>query len=360
MKSTRLIVGLAMTLAGWLAPGFAHWADVAVSEATIGEREVQITLTLPTGLVAFADLDKSGRLSADEVADKRADLEAFLADKIRLSSGGLAGALRVSALELDQVPARPNIAKATHSTLQLRYRWSRALSDLKIRYDLFIPEAPKASNLMTVFYQGKVENTVFTPENREFRLGGKPTQTPNFISLGIHHILSGWDHLLFVIALVALGGGLGYLLKVITAFTLAHSITLISAALGFIELPSRLIESMIALSIAYVAAENIFYRNKQRLMRRRWIAAFGFGLFHGLGFAGILAEMALPKENLILSLLGFNLGVELGQLMVVIPAFVMLTALRRWSWEVRVRYAISLTAVAAGLYWFVQRAFFPA
>jgi hypothetical protein len=140
----------------------------------------------------------------------------------------------------------------------------------------------------------------------------------------------------------------------------AHSITLSLAALGIISLPGRFIESGIALSIAYVAAENLFRRDSTKLMKSRWAVTFFFGLFHGMGFADILREMGLPKDNLLGSLVGFNVGVELGQLTAVIPAFLLLMLLKHLPAEVWVRRAISLGAVAAGLIWFIERAFLSA
>jgi HupE / UreJ protein len=173
--------------------------------------------------------------------------------------------------------------------------------------------------------------------------------------LGIEHILTGYDHLLFVLSLLMLGAGLPYLLKVITAFTVAHSISLSLAAFGILTLPSKFVESGIALTIAYVAAENLFHKNPTALSRSRWVLTFGFGLIHGLGFAGVLEEIGLPREHAALSLLGFNLGVELGQLAVVIPAALLLGWLKRVPWEVRLRQAVSALAMMAGLFWFVER-----
>lgn len=342
---------------------YAHWADLAVAEVTVGEKEVRMTLTLPTGLVAFADADRNGRLSPDEVQTYKAELERFLSEKIRLNAGGHRGRLAIGSVNLKTLPERPNITRKSHSTLQLTYTWVEPIGDLNIRYDLFIPDAPNASNLMTLIRGEVVSNTVFTPEKRDFTLnalGKSQTETPNFIVLGMEHILTGYDHLLFLLALLMLGGGLGYLLKVITAFTVAHSITLSLTALNLIHLPGRFIESGIALSIAWVAAENLFRKDATKLQRSRWAVTFLFGLIHGMGFADILREVGIPRHNLLVSLFGFNLGVELGQMLFVVPVFLLLLLLKRIPWEAKVRWAISAATVAAGLYWFVQRAFLSA
>ncbi len=173
-----------------------------------------------------------------------------------------------------------------------------------------------------------------------------------FTSLGVHHILSGYDHLLFLFALLLVGGRLRSLVKIVTAFTIAHSVTLILAALQLISLPSRLVESGIALTIVYVAAENVF-----GTPTHRWRLTFFFGLIHGCGFAGVLRELGLPRQGLVASLLAFNVGIEIGQLAVVllcVPLFRWLSA-QRFSRPVTV--ALSLVIGAAAALWFIRRAF---
>lgn len=147
--------------------------------------------------------------------------------------------------------------------------------------------------------------------------------------LGIEHILSGFDHLMFVIALLFLVGFNRRLLYTITAFTLAHSLTLASAALGILTLRSPPVEASIALSIVLVAAEGL---HNQQTLSRRWpaLVAFIFGLVHGLGFAGALKEIGLPENHLPIALLTFNVGVELGQLFVVGLAYLVFRAIARW------------------------------
>lgn len=165
--------------------------------------------------------------------------------------------------------------------------------------------------------------------------------------LGIEHILSGYDHLLFVLALLFLVGFRRRLVGVISAFTVAHSLTLASSALGLLTLRSAPVEAAIALSILLVAAESLGTR---QTMARRWPAmvSFLFGLVHGLGFAGALKEIGLPESHLPLALLTFNVGVELGQLAVVLLAWILTRCLSRYTWFARSRkpllYAIGITA----------------
>jgi hydrogenase/urease accessory protein HupE len=179
-----------------------------------------------------------------------------------------------------------------------------------------------------------------------------------FVRSGIQHILIGPDHLLFLVGLLLLGGSIRQLAIVVSAFTVAHSITLTLAALNMVNPPARIIEPAIALSIVYVGADNLMVRDGRDL--RAWIA-FAFGFIHGFGFANVLREMDLPRTALGWSLFSFNLGVEIGQLIVVVAVASILSALRSRS-EVagrRLAFAGSIAVIAAGAFWFVQRVFFP-
>lgn len=173
-----------------------------------------------------------------------------------------------------------------------------------------------------------------------------------FVLLGVEHIATGYDHLLFLLALILCGGRLLELLKIITAFTIAHSLTLGAAALDLVTLPSAVVESVIALSIAYVAFENLYPRYA---VSRRWAVSFLFGLVHGFGFSSVLKEIGLPKDSLLLSLLNFNLGVEAGQLVAVAVIVPLLVWLRRTSFEARVVRLVSLAVLGVGLGLFVER-----
>jgi len=143
-------------------------------------------------------------------------------------------------------------------------------------------------------------------------------------------------------------------LGIITAFTVAHSLTLSLAALDIVQLPSRLVESTIAASVVLAGLGNLY----PMMMSRRWVIAFGFGLIHGFGFAAVLADLGLPQDSLLLSLISFNVGVELGQLAIV-AAFLPLAYLirRSWSYPRLVLTGGSLAVVAIALVWFTERAF---
>ena len=176
-----------------------------------------------------------------------------------------------------------------------------------------------------------------------------------FLLLGLEHIFTGYDHILFVISLLFGAKTFKNILSLVTAFTIAHSITLILATLDIVQLPGRFIESAIALSIIYVALINIFNSDSKH---QPWLA-FGFGLIHGFGFAGILSEMRLDGSQLATSLLSFNIGIEIGQLIIVSLVFPIILWLRKFTFK-PVKWVIPGTSVAIlafGLIWFIERAF---
>lgn len=200
-----------------------------------------------------------------------------------------------------------------------------------------------------------------TTEPHTYYLGttqGAIAVMKTFIPSGTHHILIGPDHILFLIGLLLLGGSWMALVRIVTAFTIGHSMTLSLAALNIFSPPASIIEPAIALSIVFVGADNLVRGDGRDL--RAWVA-LTFGLVHGFGFANVLREFGLPREALGWSLFSFNLGVEIGQLAVVLAVATVLTAIRRRSDVLGARVAVagSVLVIAAGTYWFVQRVFFP-
>ena len=175
-----------------------------------------------------------------------------------------------------------------------------------------------------------------------------------YFVLGIDHILSGYDHLLFVAGLLFLVGFRRKLILTITAFTVAHSLTLVSAALGWITLRSAPVEAAIALSIVLVASEAL--SNRETLSRRfPALVAFIFGLVHGLGFAGALQEIGLPQQHLVAALLSFNIGVEAGQLLAVGAVWLLIFLTAKIPWTQRLRVPALYTIGAFAMYWMIER-----
>jgi hydrogenase/urease accessory protein HupE len=216
------------------------------------------------------------------------------------------------------------------------------------------------------FADGVTEARRLTPDNSSFTVPIQPSRLEvvrTYFLLGVEHILSGIDHLLFVLALLLLVKGVRRVIVTVTAFTVAHSLTLAGAALGFVHMPGPPIEAVIALSIVFVALEIIHSRRERPGLTERypWVVAFTFGLLHGFGFAGALSEIGLPQNSIPIALLFFNVGVEVGQLLFIAFVFAMIALARRitrriniprpaWSWAVP-PYAIGSLAV----FWVIQR-----
>jgi hypothetical protein len=178
----------------------------------------------------------------------------------------------------------------------------------------------------------------------------------SYIPVGFDHILpKGLDHILFVLGLFFLSTRLRPLIWQVTAFTLAHTVTLALGALGWVNVPGAIVEPLIAASITYVAVENIFH---SALNRWRPLVIFGFGLLHGLGFASVLGDFGLPAGQFVPALIGFNIGVELGQLAVIAIAFVLVGwAMKRVWYRRAIAVPASCVIAAVGAYWFIERVF---
>jgi len=178
-----------------------------------------------------------------------------------------------------------------------------------------------------------------------------------YVVLGIEHILLGIDHLLFVLALLMLVPNMRTLIWTVTSFTLAHSLTLAAATLGWVHVPQSPVEAVIALSILFVAMEIVHWRQGRPGITRRWpwLVAFTFGLLHGFGFAGALSEIGLPEHAIPLALLFFNLGVEVGQLVFIGAVVAVSLLLKRWTWP---GWAWRIPVYAIGsmaAFWTIQR-----
>ncbi len=351
----RWLLGLIIVLALAL-PSQAHWADLAVADIVVKQQTVDINLTVPTGLLTQFDDDQNQQLSAAEIAQHQLDLPKFFAAKVRLTAAGQAHqTLSIQAGLANNLPNNLNTSPATHSNLLLQYQWAAPIKQLQMHYELFAPNVTTARCLAQVRVNSQVNNVVFTPAAPDAALidASIAQQIISFIGLGLEHIWTGYDHILFLISLLMLGGKLGYLLKIVTAFSISHSVTLCLAAFNIVTVPSRWVEIVIALSIAYVAAENLWKKQPPA----RWQLAFGFGLIHGLGFSGALQELDLPRTNLVTSLASFSIGIELGQFAIVLIVYLLLSYLRKFSWDLMIRRCISGAIMIMSFIWFWERAF---
>ncbi|MDQ2973680.1 MAG: HupE/UreJ family protein [bacterium] len=181
----------------------------------------------------------------------------------------------------------------------------------------------------------------------------------DFMKLGVNHILGGIDHILFVLSFLLVFVSIKEVLKYTGTFTIAHSITLILAGTGILTLNPRLVEPVIALSIAVVALATVFLPKKSLLgsARAKLLIIFSFGLFHGLGFAGLLQEIQVPSDKFVASLVSFNIGIELGQLIIVVAALPFIYLLRDKSWYPKFIKVAAVVIAAIAIFWMFERIF---
>jgi hypothetical protein len=316
------------------------------------------------------DRDGNGELSWGEVRQREADIVILANSRLALSAGGA-----VCPWAATQPLMLDKHSDGTYAVLQMNARCASLAGGLKVRYSLFFDVDPTHRGLVQWVAPGSAtgQALIFGTESAEQSLALLPAgawQTlGQYLVDGVWHIWIGYDHILFLLALLLpavlvqresrwepapqLGGAVKEVLKVVTAFTLAHSITLSLAALEVVTLPSRWVESAIAASVIVAALSNL--RGGES---RRWVMAFVFGLIHGFGFASVLADLGLPKDALVLALVGFNVGVEIGQLAIVAVFLPLAFSLRRTRfYRVGVLKGGSVLVAMLAAWWLVQRLF---
>jgi len=345
---TILTLGLAGTAAAHPAP--FSYLDVVF-------RGGNIDGTLVTHVIDVAHELKiqppERLLDPNVLGPLRDQITAMLAPRISLR-----GSRRLTLSWVSVEPLADDLA------LRMRFTIPREQpGSLTVHTNLF-PYDPQHQTFINIYERGELrQQLIFNASTREhtYYLGttqGVVAVMRTFVVSGVHHILIGPDHILFLIGLLLTGGTWGALVRIVTAFTIGHSVTLSLAALTIVTPPASIIEPAIALSIVFVGADNLVRGDGRDL--RAWVALV-FGLVHGFGFAYVLREFGLPDQALGWSLFSFNLGVEIGQLAIVVLVAGVLASIRRRSATLgfRVAFAGSIVVIAAGTYWFVQRVFFP-
>ena len=352
---------LALAVLGALAvavPAAAHPAPFSYVDVVLRERAVDVTVVAHVfDLAHELALEPPGLLADPETLARRGgEIASLLGPRLALAADGRPLACAPS--------AAPEIV-AAQSAIRVAFACATARPPGLVRLRaLLFPYDPVHQTFVNVYERGALQAQAVLDKDHpdlEHFAGtrqGAWAVAARFLPAGVHHILIGPDHVLFLVGLLLLGGSLRQLAVVVTAFTLAHSLTLTLAVLGIVSPPARLVEPAIALSIVYVGADNLLVRSGRDM--RPWIALV-FGLVHGLGFASVLREMDLPRRALGWSLFSFNLGVEIGQLAVVAAVASALAAVKARSERAHRRLAVigSAGVVVAGAGWFVQRLFFP-
>jgi len=360
----------------WPALALAHKASdsylfLTVDDASLATGEVKGQWDLSLRDLDFAlalDDNADGNITWGEVKAHQSEIAAYAFARLRIAGDGKACPVAVTHNLID------DHTDGAYAVMQFVARCPGAVHTLSVDYHMLFDMDPQHRGLLRLTRGATTETAIFSPDhpNQSFSVASvsKWSQLGQFIVEGIFHIWVGYDHILFLLSLL-LPAVMRYrdgrwqpvakfadaffeVLKIVTAFTVAHSVTLSLAALGIVTLPSRLVESSIALSVILAALNNVF----PLFQGRRWIVAGLFGLIHGFGFASVLADMGLPRESLVLALFGFNVGVEIGQLAIVsafLPVAYWLRRSRFYRVVVFTGGSVVIVLVAAA--WFVERAF---
>jgi HupE / UreJ protein len=366
-----LIIGLAALALLLASAASAHKPSDSYLSLVVGERRVVGRWDIALRDLEHAiglDRDGDGALSWGEVKAKHGDIAAYALARLELSSDGAACATAPAQHLIDEH------SDGAYAVLRFAGDCAAAIEALDIRYSFLFDLDPMHRGLAQVQSGGLSQTSIFSPERPTWQVRTGTSnlwqQSVTYLREGVWHIWIGLDHILFLLCLLLPAAGRRQrvqephrqsapvwieVVQVVTSFTVAHSITLSLAALGILSFPARLVESAIAASVVFAALNNI----RPMVTRRLWLIAFGFGLVHGLGFASVLADLALPRDALLLALLGFNLGVEVGQLVLVGLFFGLVWALRRldviWpQWATPL--PASVIAIVAAI-WFIERAF---
>lgn len=337
-----------------IAPASAHQQSLASSKITFENKKMLVTLLIDQKSILEIngyDLEKNQSLDESQLtAQIKEKSFAYIRSGFHVQNNG-----QELPMELESV----SIPDLSNVEFDLAFPSTELIDKVNLDYNLFFENSNgKHKNVATIENGDKTDEFVFTDSTRHLSMEAGVELSfwhtlGQFVVMGIEHILTGYDHLAFLLALIILGGTFKNILKIVTSFTVAHSITLILAALDIVALPPRLIESLIAVTILYVALENQFLKNANY----RWVLTGCFGLVHGFGFAGALAETQVPKNHFVEALLTFNVGVEIGQLLVVLVLLPIILYVRRFSWNTWFVRSISGGVALFGLLWFVQRAF---
>ncbi len=324
------------------------------------------------------DSNGDGEITWGELRAHQAEVDAYALARLSATVDGAACPLRATDHLVDLH------SDGTYAVMRFESQCAKPGAALELGYNLFFDLDPQHKGLLRLVYAGITRTAIFSPETARQRFElTRPSRLTQFIDYareGVWHIWKGFDHILFLLSLLLpavlvplsrrtrdpsatiagwravdhLKPAFWEVFQIVTAFTVAHSITLSLAALGVITLPTRLTESAIALSVILAALNNIY----PLFQRRRWMVAFAFGLIHGFGFASVLADLGLPRDALLLALVGFNIGVEAGQLVIVSAFLPSAYWLRRTAFYQRAVFiGGSVLICLLATVWFTERAF---
>jgi len=366
MRTLLVIAWLLLSLPAWAHKPSDSYLSLSVQNDHI-EGQWDIALRDLADAIGL-DGDGDGQLTWEEVRNKHDEIKAYALSRLALSADQQTCTTQLLEQLID------HHTDGAYSVLRFRSDCGGLIERLAVDYRLLFDIDAQHKGLLRLTQGGQTSTAIFSRESptQEFTVAEQSrwNEGIQFIHEGIWHIWLGFDHVLFLLALLlpavlirvqgrwqAAGDFSSVcwnVISIITAFTVAHSLTLTLAALDFVRLPSRFVESTIAASVVLAGLGNLY----PTMMSRRWMIAFGFGLIHGFGFAAVLTDLGLPHDSLLLSLVSFNVGVEIGQLAIV-AAFLPLAYLIRHSWSYPrvILTGGSLAVIAIALVWFTERAF---
>jgi hypothetical protein len=338
----------------------AHDFSRSESRVEIHGREAQVALNLNLLELGSVDANGDGVISYDEL-DRAIDgiyakiKQHYILGEVLGQPGPPAAPIRVTLQHY-------GISTGHVLDAQLLYLFPQDVTQLSVTstLDQIVQHQigqPAHQHLISVRFDGETRESVLDAAHPTAVFTSSPTSASktfaSFVRLGTEHIFTGYDHLAFLVGLLIVTTTLGSMIKVITSFTIAHSLTLALATFNLVNIPVRWTESLIALSIGYVAAENLLGVSTTN----RYRITFLFGLIHGFGFSNVLREMQLSRSHLALSLFSFNSGVEIGQIIFVLIAFPLILYLARSRWRTQITSAVSVAILGLAAYWFVRRVF---
>ncbi|MCB1906481.1 MAG: HupE/UreJ family protein [Rhodocyclaceae bacterium] len=370
-----LVLGCLLPLTGWAHQLERSHIFLSFSEHAIAGR-IEINMS-DLNRVFGLDLRTDHQVTRADVEPHAERIYAYLRQRAHFAPDGTAREMRIRGFHLVDV----RIAQYVSVDFDLG-EFAQMPERLDVEYRAAFDVLPEHRGLLVVennwksstFNNERVVSLIFGPDDTSQQLDLSSSTTVDgfvgMVELGVHHIWDGIDHLLFLFALLLpsvvrrgrdgwraapdFRGSLIHVIKIVTVFTIAHTITLSMAALGTLDLSPRIVESVIALSIAIAALDVLFPIFRSRI----WLIVFAFGLFHGFGFASVLGSIGIPPEYLVHSLLAFNIGVEVGQIAVVAAIFPILYLSRSaWFYPRLVLRLGPAGLIAIASYWFVERAF---
>ena len=369
MPCATLLLGLLL----WASQAGAHLMPAQQGALHVQGPSVLAMVALPVSALNQVDDDGDGRLSGVEAQRHLERIKDQVQARFRIFNGDTPGRLdqlQILAEEDERTPPQASPAAAgvpsagaTHFLILMKVSFAGAPDALHLAVDMF-GTAPRERQLTLKVTRGEdTEAVVLTPWHNTHRLFQSPLEVlVDYTLLGIEHILLGWDHLTFLITVLVAATGWRYWWRVLTGFTVAHSITLTATLLGWVQVPAAWVEPLIAASIVLMAGLNLVQRSA--VLGQRLLIVFACGLLHGMGFASAISETGLHGSYQWTSILGFNVGIELGQMLFLLALLVASHGLRSWGLTHVLRHRtggfaldrwVSAFALAVGLFWLAER-----